>query len=251
LYAGGNFTSIGGQARNYIAAVDAATSAATSFDPNANGSVNALVISSSTVYAGGGFSTVGGLPFRGFVAMPASGPILPVKLTSFNANKEGGNSVLRWQVAGEENIVGYNIERSTDGRNFTTVGRVASLGNTTIIRSYTFTDAAVLKGANYYRLQIVEKDGKVNYSAIRLLNFGSQFVVALYPNPAKDKATVTGVEAGMQIRLLDAVGKVLQVQTATGTTESLLLNRIAKGFYSVQVYGANGQLLLTKGLVKE
>jgi alpha-tubulin suppressor-like RCC1 family protein len=189
--------------------------------------------------------------FSGFFIGAADAVILPVKLTSFTAAKQANNSVLTWKIAQEENIATYTIERSADGRSFTTVGSVASLGNATIARSYNFTDAAPLKGANYYRLQMVEKDGKVNYSDIRLLNFGSQFVIALYPNPAKDKATITGVEAGMQIRLADAVGKMLQVQTATGTTESLLLSGFAKGLYSVQVYGANGQLLDTKRLVKE
>ena len=52
VYAGGKFTSIGGQPRNYIAALDA-TGAATNWNPNANAEVNALALGGSTVYAGG------------------------------------------------------------------------------------------------------------------------------------------------------------------------------------------------------
>ncbi len=59
VYAGGDFTEIGGQPRNDIAALDASTGNATSWDPNANSSVYALAVSGSTVYAGGGFTQVG------------------------------------------------------------------------------------------------------------------------------------------------------------------------------------------------
>jgi urease beta subunit len=63
LYAGGSFTSLGGggtTSRSQIGAIDAATGAATGWNPGANGAVNALVVSGSTVYVGGGFSTLGG-----------------------------------------------------------------------------------------------------------------------------------------------------------------------------------------------
>jgi hypothetical protein len=60
VYAGGTFTSIGGQARNCIAALDATTGAATAWDPNASSYVYALTVSGGTVYAGGGFLSIGG-----------------------------------------------------------------------------------------------------------------------------------------------------------------------------------------------
>jgi hypothetical protein len=63
VYAGGQFTRMGGffgQSRNYIAALDATTGAATSWNPNANSFVLTLAASGSTVYAGGQFNTIGG-----------------------------------------------------------------------------------------------------------------------------------------------------------------------------------------------
>jgi trimeric autotransporter adhesin len=67
LYVGGNFYSIGGQARNFIAALDAATGSATSWDPNANGMVFAIAMSGSTIYVGGDFQNIGGQD-RNFIA---------------------------------------------------------------------------------------------------------------------------------------------------------------------------------------
>jgi hypothetical protein len=62
IYVGGNFTSVGGETRNYIAALNADDGTLTDWDPNADHAVNSLALSSdgSTVYAGGSFSTIGG-----------------------------------------------------------------------------------------------------------------------------------------------------------------------------------------------
>ena len=61
VYAGGDFTSIGGQTRNYTAAFDISGSGlATSWNPNAGGTVSALAVSGATVYAGGNFTTING-----------------------------------------------------------------------------------------------------------------------------------------------------------------------------------------------
>ena len=63
LYAGGDFTTIGGLSRPYLAAItgDASTLAvvSTTWNPTANSTVNALAISGSTVYVGGAFTTIG------------------------------------------------------------------------------------------------------------------------------------------------------------------------------------------------
>ncbi|MFH1148976.1 MAG: IPT/TIG domain-containing protein, partial [Actinomycetota bacterium] len=84
VYAGGVFTSIGGQARNRIAALDASTGAATAWNPNANGPVIALAVSgdSSTVYAAGWFQTIGGQARNTIAALDAS----TGAATAWNAN---------------------------------------------------------------------------------------------------------------------------------------------------------------------
>jgi trimeric autotransporter adhesin len=87
VYVGGVFTSIGGQTRNYIAALDATTGLATTWNPNANfGGYNvyALAVSGSTVYAGGNFTRIGGVVRTNFVGLSADESVLPVELSMFN-----------------------------------------------------------------------------------------------------------------------------------------------------------------------
>jgi predicted small secreted protein len=85
VYAGGSFTSIGGQSLNNIAALDASTGNATSWNPNANGQVLALAVSGNTVYAGGNFISLGGQSRNNIAALDASTGIP----TSWNPNANG------------------------------------------------------------------------------------------------------------------------------------------------------------------
>jgi len=72
IYAGGAFTTVNGgaTARNNIAAFDNTTGAVdTTWNPDCNSTVLAFAISGSTIYTGGGFTTVnGGATARHFVA---------------------------------------------------------------------------------------------------------------------------------------------------------------------------------------
>jgi len=71
------FHQIGGQARGCIAALDVMTGAATAWDPNAHGRVNKLSVSGLTVYAGGGFTWMGGLPQSGIAGMSSYASSVP------------------------------------------------------------------------------------------------------------------------------------------------------------------------------
>jgi hypothetical protein len=90
VYAGGEFTSIGGQARNYIAALDASTGSATGWNPNAENYVLALAVSGTTVYAGGGFTSIGGQTRNKIAALDAS----TGSATGWNPNAVGEVSAL-------------------------------------------------------------------------------------------------------------------------------------------------------------
>jgi trimeric autotransporter adhesin len=71
VYAGGDFSSIGGRRRSAIAALDARTGAATAWNPNADARVSALAVRGARVYAGGDFKSIGGKRRRGFASLDA------------------------------------------------------------------------------------------------------------------------------------------------------------------------------------
>lgn len=70
-YIGGQFTSVGGIARNNIAHISASKAVSTLFNPGANGAVFALALSDdlATLYVGGDFTVLGGQPRRRLAAI--------------------------------------------------------------------------------------------------------------------------------------------------------------------------------------
>ncbi|MFO1372339.1 MAG: hypothetical protein U1F42_08060 [Candidatus Competibacteraceae bacterium] len=71
VYAGGSFTTIGGQARNGIAALNSSTGVAIPWNLNADGGVSALAVAGKAVYAGGNFTLINNVPRSSFAALPA------------------------------------------------------------------------------------------------------------------------------------------------------------------------------------
>ena len=84
MYAGGQFTSVGGQTRNRIAALAATTGTPTTWNPNAGGIVRALAVSGWTTYAGGEFTTIGGQTRNWLAALDSAGAA-----TTWNPNVSG------------------------------------------------------------------------------------------------------------------------------------------------------------------
>jgi len=136
--------------------------------------------------------------------------VLPVTLTSFTAVAARQEVQLNWTVAGESNFRQYIIERSTDGRSFTAAGSISAAN----LPAYSFTDLRVpLNGTLYYRLKMVDMDGRQTYSktvAVKLRSDKGSLV--LYPNPANQELTITaaGIQAGWaQVTVSDLAGRKL------------------------------------------
>lgn len=95
-----------------------------------------------------------------------NGASLPVTLVSF-AVKPLGNSVqLAWSTTAERDADRFDIQRSPDVREFATVGQVMAKGTTDQQQYYGFVDEYPPGGTSYYRLKLVDQDGRVNYSKI-------------------------------------------------------------------------------------
>jgi hypothetical protein len=90
VYVGGYFSSIGGQSRNSIAALDRTTGAVTAWNPSAPGLVNAISVSGGTVYVGGSFYTIGGATRHNLAALDST----TGKATAWNPAPNAGVQAL-------------------------------------------------------------------------------------------------------------------------------------------------------------
>jgi len=90
--------------------------------------------------------------------------ILPVGITDLAAKATGNTIHISWQTRYETKNSYFEIERGTDGKNFTSIGRVNGSGTSSSKHNYQFKDDNASNGVNYYRLKQVGTDGKYNYS---------------------------------------------------------------------------------------
>lgn len=183
----------------------------------------------------------------------ASCNALPVSLINFAGIKEGAINRLSWTTTTETNNAGFSIERSADGRNFSTLTYVASKaenGNSTNTINYSFNDVRTLSGNNYYRLKQVDKDGRATYSSIVLIKgdkVRAIMITGLYPNPAKSEVKLTIESPSAEkvtVLVTDITGKVV-VQTVQSlvignNTIQLGVSNLANGSYFVKMICNNG-----------
>lgn len=175
-----------------------------------------------------------------------TGTVLPVTLTNFTVAKTAKSALLNWQTSSESGFSYFGIERSTDGVNYTEIGRVAAAGNSSKVQQYSFEDMSYVKGKkNYYRLKLVNKDGKYNYSVVHDADFSTMVVIRLYPNPVKDVLTVDGLSTNVNsvITVVDNTGRVMKQVTTSAGSYTMNISQFAAGNYYLRI--TEGDKLIT------
>ena len=144
--------------------------------------------------------------------------ILPVSLLSFNGVLQGVNALLTWETVTEVNSDHFEVQRSSDGRVFSKIGVQAAAGNSTGTRKYSMTDnLAGLTGTVYYRLLMVDKDGKLKISQVIALDLKGKKGILVTPTllVRGQLATLRLDDATQidQLRIITAAGRVVTLLT--------------------------------------
>jgi len=175
---------------------------------------------------------------------------LPLTLNYFKANKIGTNAVLTWETSEEKNTATFEIENSQDATAFTQIGSLAASTNSAKDRNYSFTHKAPNAGKQYYRLKMVDKDGKVAYSLTRMLAFAAdESRVNISPNPTKEVLVFSELVGNETIKLIDATGRLVKTAVATGVTFSMSVDGLPAGLYFAKIIGKDGKQQ-TKKVIK-
>ncbi len=172
-----------------------------------------------------------------------SPPVVPVKLSQFTATKLPNAVALNWQTEIEQNSRSFIIEKSTDGFTFFTVGNIAAKGNSSNTVQYSFNDISFLSPTIFYRLKMEDQDGKFEYSKIVRLNNENKSAILIYPNPTKDAFVLSSLNNELinsHALLIDAEGKIIKEFVITATTQTVDINNLVPGTYSIKL--ANGQI---------
>jgi len=146
--------------------------------------------------------------------------VLPVDAMSLTARFENNATRLDWTVQGQRNLAHYQIERSTDGMNFSPLAEQVQPEPDQPAIAYSSIDPAPPVGHIYYRVRAVDLDGsaKVSNLASVTSNYHSLQLLNAFPNPFHDELNIEftiGQPETVKVSIVDARGRLVYYQEAT------------------------------------
>lgn len=171
---------------------------------------------------------------------------LPVTLLSFDATKVNNKTAkLTWKTSSESNSSVFEIEKSINNSPFIKTGEVTAAGSSAGITNYSFIDSLSPNAVTSYRLKMVDRDQRYEYSRVVSLHTRQDgfALQRIYPNPISNATRITAIadkDTEMQWQLLDIDGRVLINRTercTKGQNEFAIpdVDKLQSGVYLLRV----------------
>lgn len=168
--------------------------------------------------------------------------VLPLKIVSFTGTAATACNILKWQTANEVNTKEFEIEKSADGITFNTVAikpAAGSAGN-----MYQYTDCSMILKSQFYRLKMMDNDGRFAYSSMVKMERKVNQSLSLGPNPVKDIAVIYSIDRSLVntlVKVLDAGNRVVKQAVVTTLPFYMNIEQLPVGFY--YLHFRNGAVL--------
>jgi hypothetical protein len=159
--------------------------------------------------------------------------VLPLTLLDFEGKNISANeNLLTWKTSNEENFSHFELERSNDATHFSFVGKIES--NPKSI--YQYTDNQFFTGKNYYRLKMVDKDGRFEYSNVIFLeNKNKVKSLSVYPNPSNGILHIVTSNENSKLLIFNEIG--ILVRSYDSVLNKIDLSDLPSGVYFIMNEG--------------
>ncbi len=178
------------------------------------------------------------ISLAGILYRVQSPTVLALKLESFSAAPKNGLLEIKWKTVSETNLQYFEIEYSTDGRNFMPIGKVAAT-NTGNPANYQFNHQVPGTGKMFYRLKMVDNVGKAEYSAILNLE-DDRNLVLIAPTLIQNNRIAIQLNASFNsVQVIDMNGRILKNKNLSQVTGIIYVEvaGLASGVYTVRLLG--------------
>lgn len=138
--------------------------------------------------------------------------LLPLDLIAFNGYSTSSGNQLEWITANEIQVSGFEIQRSENGIDFSTIGHIQAIGTSDNTLTYQFFDDFLLAEQTYYRLKIIDLNDTFTYSNIIQVSNNGKSEITLFPNPVSDYTNIIFPNncESVQIQLYTSTGSFLR-----------------------------------------
>lgn len=167
-------------------------------------------------------------------------PPIPVKFGNISVTNNKTENLVSWSTFTEENSKWFVLEHSVDGSLFSEIGRIAAAGFSSLQKNYRLKDSRPANGNNYYRIKMIESDGKTEYSAtVRTENGYSTDWHVLNPGKA-GIIQLGGLSNGDMVSLWSPSGNRIFYTKANSSSIDIPAADLARGIYFIKVVNSKG-----------
>jgi len=188
-----------------------------------------------------------------FILSAAAQGLFTIQLTSFKAESRNGNVGLTWKTASEQNLRQYEIEYSSDGKYYKNLGFIPARNN---INGdfYEFEDPLSYSDSAFYRLKIVDNNGRWLYTQSVLFQVNK--ITAFFVYPSVINTRVLNIFINDPFKWLEVVslnGTVMLKENLSGKMGRInipLSGDLAAGMYIVQLSDYHNRSITQKVIVQ-
>ena len=139
-----------------------------------------------------------------------SNSTLPLELVSFTGEIIDENIVLNWTTRDEVDTDHFIIERSNNGLSYSIDGTTRAMNTPSAIHNYQYQVESSFRGINYFRLKMVDSDGKFTYSNVIAIRLNALTDIKVYPTITSAKLNIYTIEEDQEIILYNINGQYIQ-----------------------------------------
>jgi hypothetical protein len=182
---------------------------------------------------------------------------LPVRMDEFDVFVNARSVNLTWK-ASSDLPSSFEIQRSANGVDFTTIGTVSKNSGFGRVEVFCYADSRPNIGRNFYRLKYFEIGGPINFTTVKLVHFGTNRTPVIYPNPLTGRRFhidfTIAISGQVEVRLINASGlEVSRYQQFLQNQREIIISSnssLLKGNYFVEVWVEKNRRFTGKLLVQ-
>lgn len=178
---------------------------------------------------------------------------LPVKFTGFNVARQNNQVLVEWSTAEESNASHYEIQRSQNGTDWTTIDSVAAAGNSSTAQNYSYTDRNPVGTTIYYRLRQVDIDRKYVITQVRVVKMNGETGNVKIYSPAGNTVNIhfpQKINSNVVVRIMNMSGQLLEQQTLNKPVGQVMIHTRSTSIGACVVNVSNGEeLTITKQVI--
>ncbi len=167
---------------------------------------------------------------------PVAAAPLPLTLVSFSGKKQAKSIELNWNTASETNFSHFELERNSNGIDFEQIAKINSKDKSN--SSYLYIDDNLLTQKElYYRLKIVDKDQKFEYSKIISFQVSAAHDIPLVqPNPSQNEIEIWFNSNNGFLQIYNTSGQIVKSIPNYENGTKVLINDLPNGIYFFNLF---------------